>query len=171
MKKVLCIAADVIVYGILLVAIFIVASGCIEQFWPTPQVSPIVTSYAEKDPNNFKWPISTLGNMEKIRQEVAGVHLKKQINFRAEMEKDEGLYSLAIQEINPIIVKAREQYQSAVGTVASPGWLSLLILGGGGGLLGRKLTQLTHYSEQEHQADVAKAVAKANGTPTPPPAT
>ncbi|MFA6187139.1 MAG: hypothetical protein WC770_08015 [Phycisphaerae bacterium] len=138
----------------------VVISGCLEQFWPAEQVSPVTVKYAGKDPNDFKLPITTLGNVEKIQLAVEETYLEKQIRLKSEMDIDNGKHSIAKNELDVNIGQAKEQYQTIVGSLDSPGalWTLLTALLSGGAM--RWITTLTHYSEEEYQAGVAKAALK-----------
>ena len=138
----------------------VVISGCLEQFWPAGQVSPTTVKYAGKDPNDFKLPITTLGNVEKIKLAVEESYLEKQIRLKSEMDIDSGRHSIAKNELDINIQQAKEQYQTIIGSLDSPGalWTILTALLSGGAM--RWITTLTHYSEQEYQAGVAKASEK-----------
>jgi hypothetical protein len=138
----------------------VVMSGCLEQFWPAEQVSPTTVKYAGKDPNGFKLPITTLGNVEKIKLAVEETYLERQIRLKSEMDIDGGKHSIAKNELDVNIQQAKEQYQTVIGSLDSPGvlWTALTALLSGGAM--RWITTLTHYSEEEYQAGVKKATEK-----------
>ena len=149
MKKVL------IVIAVMLSVV--VMSGCLEQFWPAEQVSLTTVKYAGKDPNAFKLPITTLGNVEKIKLAVEETYLERQIRLKSEMDIDSGKYSIAKNELDVNIEQAKEQYQTIIGSLGSPGalWTLLTALFSGGAM--RWITTLTHYSEDEYQNAIKKA--------------
>src|SRR3989339_2186353 len=98
----------------------VVMSGCLEQFWPAEQVSPTTVKYAGKDPNDFKLPITTLGNVEKIKLAVEETYLERQIRLKSEMDIDGGKHSIAKNELDVNIQQAEEQYQTVIGSSDSP---------------------------------------------------
>lgn len=142
---------------LIVVAVVAIATGCLSQFWPTGQASKVAVNYAGRDPNNFKWPISTVGNLEKLQQDIEKSYLDNHTMLQAKLSIDEGTYTLAKNEIGVKVQVAKEQYQSVVGTYSQPGWGLTILLG----LLGvagtKKYANATMYSEVEHQAAIAKA--------------
>ncbi|HBG77227.1 MAG TPA: hypothetical protein DDW84_00045 [Phycisphaerales bacterium] len=138
----------------------VVMSGCLEQFWPAEQVSPTTVKYAGKDPNDFKLPITTLGNVEKIKLAVEETYLERQIRLKSEIDIDGGKHSIAKNELDVNIQQAKEQYETVIGSLDSPGvlWTVLTALLSGGAM--RWITTLTHYSEEEYRAGVAKAAGE-----------
>jgi len=150
--------------GIIVLLSIIVFSGCVEQFWLADQASLTAVKYAGKDPNDFKPPITTIGNLEKLKIAVAETHIEKQIRLRAQLDTDDGLYSLTADEVGNKIQNAKQQYQTVIGTLEQPGvaWTALtaLLTTGSTAAVLRKIW----YTEAEHQAEIAKA--KAENTTT-----
>jgi hypothetical protein len=149
MKKVLI--------GIGIVLCVFVFSGCLEQFWPAAQPSLTTVKYANEDPAKYGLPITTIGNIKKLETKIAETHLEKQLRLQSELDIDSGVHSLVKAETEIIRTEAQQQYQKVIGTLDSPGvlWTVLTALGGSG--LTATVLRKIWYTEEEHQAEVAKA--------------
>jgi hypothetical protein len=153
---------------LLLLAIIIAIAGCslIESYSPA-KIPAELTNYLVVDANQLGW--SCIGKLEDMRGTAIVKNIITQLDCKAIMEKDEALYKIAIEQANMNIESAKAEWSVAVGTVNQPGWLMSALIGAGGLLGGRFLTQLTHYSETEVEQikNVAinnLGVNKTNGT-------
>ena len=105
----------------LFAALGIIVSGCLEQFWPTPQVSPIIVKYANKDPNHFKLPLTTIGNLQNIKQETEKRYLDKETDLKAQLAVEQGTHELVKGELDIKIDTGLKQYGTIIGTIEKPG--------------------------------------------------
>lgn len=137
----------------------VIVGGCfMEQFWPTNQVSPVVVSYNEKDPNNYKLPITWLGKVKRLSQETEKTYLDRQTYLKAELAIDEGTHAMAKNELDVIIKIATEQFQTYIGTPKQPGmlWAGIYTLLGGGGTAAALRNMW--YTQKEYDAGIEKAI-------------
>lgn len=138
------------------IMIFTVAlAGCqaIYDQWPTAFPKDAI-DYAGAEPNNIGWP--AVRKLKDLREQCITKNIITQSNLAQQMSLDQALYSRAIDQANLNIQIAEAERQQIVGTIQSPGWLLSFLLPAAGGLAGRAITQLTHYSEAELQAELKK---------------
>lgn len=149
--------SKVSMYVILACIIFVVGSGCLRGFWLVPRPSSTALSYGRADPNKFDLPLVFLADAENLRQRIRAGHLVTQIELRAGLDTDDGLYTLTNDEATVIIDEGKEQYGTWIGSVKEPGVLwSVLMMGAGSGGAAAILRRIW-WTEQEHQAEVEKA--------------
>jgi len=119
-------------------------------------------SYVPKDPNLVSWPC--IGKVKELREEVISKHVLTQAELSYLISKDNTLYARALDQVTINIAAAEAERQKVIGTMEQPGYLLGILLPLVGGLAGRFITTLTHYSEQELQTEIVKA---KNGSDTP----
>lgn len=138
-----------------------ICTGCsfVYDLYPT-KIPPESLTYVSKDPNSVGWPC--ISKIREIKEEVTSKHLLTQKELSYLVSKDDALYSRAIDQVTFNLVSAETERQKLIGTMENPGYLLGILLPIVGGFAGRAITTLTHYSEQELQAEVAKAKNGSN---------
>jgi hypothetical protein len=145
---------NLMVLSILSLVIIITGCSLFYDYYPAT-VSKDALGYVGKDPNSLGW--QCVAKAKEVREEVLTKHVTAQLDYQHLISKDSALYDRAIEQTNINIQRAEAERAKVIGTIEQPGWLLGLLLPVIGGLGGRFLTTLTHYSEQEYQAGIAKA--------------
>jgi hypothetical protein len=148
-----------------IICLIIIVTGCsyIYDLYPA-KVSKDATRYAGEEPNSIRWPCIAKAN--DIRERVITARVVNQLELEYAMNRDTALYSRAIDQANNNIMLAEAERQKVVGTIEQPGLLLGILLPLIGGLGGRFITTLTHYSEEELKTEIAK-VKNGNANQTP----
>lgn len=132
----------------ILAVIALLIAGCsmITRLSPA-KIPKELTTYTGKELKPKEW--QSVGLLEDLKGEAIIKNIVTQLDCKAIMEKDAATFTVAIHQANINLEEARNEWNTAVGTVTNPGWLLSFLIGAGGLLGGRILTKLTHYSEEE----------------------
>jgi hypothetical protein len=144
---------------LILMVLIVSVAGCsyLYDLWPA-QIPRDTKTYADVEPNQIGW--AGIGKLKELREQCITKNIMVQSDLTQQMSLDKALYGRAIDQANINISQAEIERQQIVGTIQNPGWLLSFLLPAVGGLAGRAITKLTHYSEAELQTEIAKA----NGT-------
>ena len=135
---------DLISLSVIVLAI----GGCslVERLSPAT-IPTELTTYVQVNPNDIKW--SCIGKLEDLRGIAINKNVNTQLDYKALMDKDEANFKLAIEQANLNLTAAKAEWDLAVGTLNNSGWVISALIGAGGLIGGKLMTQLTHYSESE----------------------
>jgi hypothetical protein len=139
---------SVLVIVMVVVAVLAIATGCVNQFWPTEKPSAAVSQYVG-EPTTGGLPITTLGNAKATKQKVQAKHVITAIELKAAMDKDDAMYALVTEELNLRIAAAQQMYDKYVGTPEAPGLIGSLLFASLAGLGVNIYNKKTMYSEAE----------------------
>lgn len=151
--------------ALVITVVLIISAGCSQLYdmWPARHPAD-TTSYLGKDPNETGKPWPTVGELKDMKEEAITKHILAQMDLKHEMEKDEAMYSRAIESATMNITSAERERQEMVGTLSNPGWLMGALIGVtglGAYMTGARKQRPEDWTEAEHQEAVDKAVAKA----------
>ena len=150
----------VTVLMVLLVAI----AGCSYLYdkWPA-QIPKDTREYIDLEPNQVGW--ESIGKLKEFREECITKHLFTQSDLNQQINLDNIMSGRAIDQATINIQTSEAERQQIVGTIQNPGWLLSFLLPAAGGLAGRAITKLTHYSEDELKQELEKASHNTTTTP------
>lgn len=155
-----------------LIAIVVLSSmivaGCqvVSNFYPT-EISPTAAKYAGRDPNSIKWYDNTLRTAKRIKEEAINKHIGEQLNLDFKMRMDQEKYQQALEIIDRDIAAAEAERDQLLGTLQNPGWLLMglmTLLPIGSYVAGWRTLWPSHYTQQEVDAEIAKAKSQAGKT-------
>jgi hypothetical protein len=150
-----------VILACFVLAAVVLATGC--QFaydlWPA-DVSPLAVKYAGREPNSVKWYEKNLHTARELKNQVIDVYIGEQLrlDYLANLNKEKYQQVLGILDLS--IKQAEQDRLSALGTLDQPGWLLaglLTLLPIGSYVAGWKTLWPSHYTEEEVQAEIAKA--------------
>jgi len=157
-----------VILSVIIVMAVVLASGCqfIYDYWPV-EISPLATRYAGRDANSLKWYEKNLHTARELKNEVIDVYIGEslKLDYLANLNKEK--YQQVIGLLDLSIKQAEQDRQTLIGTLDQPGWLLtglLTLLPVGSFVAGWRTLWPSHYTEQEVQAEVAKATTTTSET-------
>lgn len=153
------------ILSIIIISTVVFATGCqfIYDFWPA-DISPLAVKYAGRDPNGINLLNSNIHTARNLRNEIMDTYTGEQLrlDYLANLNKEKYQQVLGLLDLS--IRQAEQDRMTAVGTIQQPGWLLtglLTLLPVGSYLAGWRTLWPAHYTEEEVQAQIAKAKTEA----------
>jgi len=159
-----------VILSLILVCSIMFAAGCqfLNDFWPA-EISPLAVKYAGRDANSIAWYEKNLRTANEVKNEVIDVYVAEslKLEYLANLNKEKYQQVLGLLDVS--IKQAEADRLSMIGTIDNPGWLLtglLTLLPVGSYVAGWRTLWPNHYTEQEVQAEVAKATTTTSTTAT-----
>ncbi|HBG27498.1 MAG: hypothetical protein A2Y10_02895 [Planctomycetes bacterium GWF2_41_51] len=150
-----------IILSAIIVMSVVLVTGCqfAYDFWPA-EISPLALKYAGRDVNSICWYEKNLHTANELKSEVIDVYIGEslKLEYLANLNKEKYQQVLGLLDVS--IKQAQSDRQSMIGTIQQPGWLLaglLTLLPVGSYIAGWRTLWPNHYTEQEVQAEIAKA--------------
>jgi len=150
-----------VILSVIVVGAVVFATGCqfAYDFWPA-DISPLAVKYAGREPNSVKWYDKNLHTAGELKNEVIDIYIGEQLrlDYLANLNKEK--YQQVIGILDLSIKQAEQDRMALIGTLDQPGWLLtglLTLLPVGSYVAGWRTLWPSHYTEQEVQAEIAKA--------------
>lgn len=150
-----------VILSIVIVASAVLVTGCqfAYDFWPA-EISPLAVKYTGAEPNSIKWYDKNLHTARELKNQVIDTYIGQQLklDYLANLNKEKYQQVLGILDLS--IAQAEADRMTVLGTLAQPGWLLtglLTLLPVGSYVAGWRTLWPSHYTEQEVQAEIAKA--------------
>ena len=149
------ILSAIIVFSVLLI------TGCqfLYDYWPA-EISPLALKYAGRDANSICWYEKNLHTANELKSEVIDVYIGESLKLEYLANLNQEKYQQVLGLLDVSIKQAQSDRQSMIGTIEQPGWLLaglLTLLPVGSYIAGWRTLWPNHYTEQEVQAEIAKA--------------
>jgi hypothetical protein len=153
-----------VILSIIVIGTVVFVTGCqfLYDCWPA-DISPLAVKYAGRDPNSIKWYDKNLHTAGELKNEVIDTYTGQQLrlDYLANLNKEKYQQVLGILDLS--IKQAEADRMAAIGTLAQPGWLLaglMTLLPIGSYVAGWRTLWPSHYTEEEVQAEIAKAKAE-----------
>lgn len=153
------------ILSIVIVSAVLFTAGCqfIYDFWPA-DISPLVVRYVGRDPNSINLFNSNIHTARNLRDEIIDAYTGEQLrlDYLANLNKKKYQHVSGLLDVS--IKQAEADRQAAIGTLQQPGWLLaglLTLLPVGTYIAGWRTLWPLHYTEEEVQAEIAKAKSEA----------
>ncbi|MBU1260004.1 MAG: hypothetical protein KJ757_08035 [Planctomycetes bacterium] len=150
-----------VILSVIIIASAVLVTGCqfAYDFWPA-EISPLAIKYAGREPNSVKWYDKNLHTARELKNQVIDTYIDRQLrlDYLANLNKEK--YQQVIGILDLSITQAEQDRQTALGTIAQPGWLLaglLTLLPVGSYVAGWRTLWPSHYTEEEVKVEIAKA--------------
>ena len=157
-----------IILSAIIIMSVVLVTGCqfAYDFWPA-EISPLAVKYAGRDANSICWYEKNLHTANELKSQVIDVYIGEslKLEYLANLNKEKYQQVLGLLDVS--IRQAESDRQTMIGTIEQPGWLLaglLTLLPVGSYVAGWRTLWPNHYTEQEVQAEIAKAKSTTQTT-------
>jgi hypothetical protein len=149
--------------GLEIIIVLGIASLLALKIIPMAQLSDTAYKNINEDPNKHRLPITTLAEVERVKQKTEQIFAEDQITLAAKLAKSEARHTITNAELKPAIDMGENIRTAAIALLAAAGtgistWTLGKIQGKAQGDKDLAVANATNYTPTELQTEIDKAI-------------